>query len=144
MLRSAVVPGLGQVTNHAWIKAAVVVAGEGYLGYRAWRAWRLELDAVDHANEAAVLADAARQNSDPATAAIYDAAFSRYVADSDRNANTKINFIWWAAAAHLLQMADAYVDAHFVHFDAEFGPDDRDASGTSAGPRVALALRARF
>jgi len=144
MLRSAAVPGLGQVTNHAWIKAAVVVAGEGYLGYRAWHAWRQELDAVDRASEAAVLADAARLNSDPAGAAFYEAAYGRYLADSDRHANTKIDFIWWAAAAHLLQMADAYVDAHFVHFDAEFGPDDRDASGTPTGPRLSIALRARF
>jgi hypothetical protein len=41
-------------------------------------------------------------------------------------------------------MADAYVDAHFVHFDAEFGPDDRDASGGLPGTRVTLALRTRF
>ncbi|HEY7728265.1 MAG TPA: DUF5683 domain-containing protein [Candidatus Eisenbacteria bacterium] len=144
MLRSAAVPGLGQVTNRAWIKAVVVLAGEGYLGSRAWRSWRRELDAVDRANAAAALADQARLNSDPAGEAMYEAAYDRYLTDVDRHANSKINFIWWTAAAHVLQMADAYVDAHFVRFDAEFGPDDRDASGSLGGPRLTLAFRARF
>lgn len=143
MLRSAAVPGLGQATNNAWLKAVVVVAGEGYLGYRAWRAWRQEVDAVDRANSAAALAEQARVNSDPVGEALYNAAYDRYLGDQDRHYNTKINFIWWAAAAHVLQMADAYVDAHFVNFDAEFGPDDRSAVG-AAGPRVTLALCVRF
>lgn len=137
MLRSAAVPGLGQVTNHAWLKAAVVVAGEGYLGYRAWREWRAELDATDRASAMALLYN---QTGDEG----YRAASDRYLLDRDRHNNSKINFIWWAAAAHLLQMADAYVDAHFVDFDAEFGPDDRDAAGAQAGPRVTLAFRAHF
>jgi hypothetical protein len=142
MLRSAAVPGLGQATNHAWLKAVAVAAGEGYLGYRAWRAWRAELDAVDRANAAAALADQARLNSDPAGEAAYEAAYDRYLADQDRHYNSKIDFIWWTAAAHLLQMADAYVDAHFVDFDAEFAPDDPHAA--ARGPRITLALRARF
>jgi hypothetical protein len=142
MLRSAAVPGLGQVTNHAWLKAIVVVAGEGYLGYRAWHAWRQELDAIDRANAAAVLITQAGGSSDPVGEAFYTAARDRYLADADRHYNAKINFIWWTAAAHLLQMADAYVDAHFVDFDAEFAPDDPSAAG--GGPRITLALRAHF
>lgn len=144
MLRSAAVPGLGQATNHAWIKAGVVVLGEGYLWYRAWRDWRLELDATDNASRASALSDQATRNADPEGAAMYEAAYERYLSDSYRHYNSKINFIWWAAAAHVLQMADAYVDAHFVGFDAEFGSDDRNARAGPRGPRVTLAIHASF
>ena len=128
MLQSAVLPGWGQVQNGAWLKAVAVVAGEGYLAWRAWDGWQDELDATDRANAAAEAGDT-------------DAYF-RYLADRDRHENTKINYIWWAAGAHLFQMVDAYVDAHFTNFDADFGPDD--AAGPGAGPRLTLALRARF
>ena len=67
------------------------------------------------------------------------------LADADRlnHKNRKIDWIWWTAAAHLLQMADAYVDAHFVNFDAEFGPDD-DRSSSRGAPRLRLSLTTRF
>jgi len=37
--------------------------------------------------------------------------------------NQKINYIWWTVAVHLLQMADAYVDANLADWSAEVGPD---------------------
>ena len=54
--------------------------------------------------------------------------------------NQKINYIWWTVAVHLLQMADAYVDANLSDWSAEVGPDPAQAVGT----RVALAYRVRF
>src|SRR2546427_2927656 len=50
MLRSAVVPGWGQVTNHKLIKAVVVVGGEGLLVSKALDELRKENDAVDLAS----------------------------------------------------------------------------------------------
>jgi hypothetical protein len=123
MLRSAALPGWGQVVNHDYLKAAGVVALEGYLGYSALHAWRQELDATDRAN-----------------AATDDVAFQRFIAERDAHANTKINFIWWGLAAHALSMLDAYVGANLVTFDADFGPPD-DTLGPADGPRLTLALR---
>jgi hypothetical protein len=131
MARSAVLPGWGQVYNRQPLKAVVVVAGEGFLAYKIFHELRLQNDAIDRIAA-----------TDPETeAAEYDAA----LADELNHRNRKIDWIWWTAAGHLLQMADAYVDAHFINFDAEFGPDDdRIGTGARAAPRLSLALRVTF
>ncbi len=126
MARSAIVPGWGQVYNRQPLKAVLVVAGEGFLTYKIFKELSLENDAIDRQAAALDLAE-------------FDAA----VADETNHYNRKIDWIWWTAAAHLLQMADAYVDAHFINFDAEFGPDDR-RSDTRGALRLSLSLNARF
>lgn len=126
MARSAIVPGWGQVYNRQPLKAVLVVAGEGFMAYKIFKELRLENDAIDRQNAAVDQAE-------------YDAA----LADETNHYNRKIDWIWWTAAAHLLQMADAYVDAHFINFDAEFGPDDR-RSDTRRDVRLSLSLNARF
>lgn len=124
MLRSAALPGWGQVYNGKLVKAGVVVAGEGFLVYKALSELSKENDAI-HLQE----------SLDPDTPE-YDQA----VRDQESHMNQKINYIWWAAAVHLLQMADAYVDANLADWSAEVGPDPARAAGT----RVALAYRVRF
>lgn len=125
MARSAVLPGWGQVYNRQPLKAALVVAGEGYLISKIVSELKQQNEAVDRQDAATTDAE-------------------RVVAEEDEriHRNRKIDWIWWTAAAHLLQMADAYVDAHFVHFDAEFGPDER--AGSRTAPRVTLSLNVRF
>lgn len=115
MARSAIVPGWGQVYNRQPLKAVLVVAGEGYLTYKIFKELSLENDAIDREDEL----------------------------DRINHKNRKIDWIWWTAAAHLLQMADAYVDAHFINFDAEFGPDD-DRSSSRGAPRLRLSLNVGF
>ena len=124
MLRSAVVPGWGQVYNGKLLKAGVVVAGEGFLVYKALSELSKENDAVERIS-----------NSEPGSPE-YDQA----VLDRESHMNQKINYLWWTAAVHLLQMADAYVDANLADWSAEVGPDPAQAKGT----RVALAYRVRF
>ena len=124
MLRSAVLPGWGQVYNGKLLKAGVVVAGEGFLVYKAWTELQKENDAVDRIS-----------SSVPGTPE-YDQA----VEDRNQHMNLKTNYIWWTVAVHLLQMADAYVDANLADWSAEVGPDPAGAPGT----RVALAYRVRF
>ncbi len=146
MMRSTVLPGWGQLTNHERLKAVVVFSAEAALAYGALHAWRQELDATDRANAAAARADAAGKAGDTAAQDMWGEAYTRYVADSDSHYNTKINFIWWGLAAHALNMLDAYVAANLVTFDADFGPGD-DAAAPAAprgAPRAALALRVRF
>ena len=116
--------------NHKPWKAALVVGGEGYLIYRAWGEFQNEQDAAEAGD----------------------------VVAKDKYYNLKVNYIWWAMAVHLLQMADAYVDAHLSTFDVDFGPDDAKSaewSGPDRGivapagrslalPAARVALRVRF
>ena len=127
MLRSAVVPGWGQVYNHKYWKAALVVGGEGFLIYKA-------LDELGKENDAIAL-----QSTLSAGTPEYEAA----KAAQDEHYNLKINYIWWGIAVHLLQMADAYVDAHLAGFEADLSPGTGDAD-PSAETRVSLAYRLRF
>ena len=124
MMRSAVLPGWGQVYNGKLLKAGVVVAGEGFLVYKALSELSKENDAVQRIGE-----------TDPGTPENDQA-----IEDRESHMNQKINYIWWAVAVHLLQMADAYVDANLSDWSAEVGPDPTRAAGT----RVALAYRVRF
>ncbi len=126
MMRSAAVPGWGQLTNRKYWKAAVVVAGEGLLAYEALHELHLENQAVDRLG--AALTDSAA-----------------VAADQDRllHGNRKINWIWWGVAAHLLSMVDAYVDAHLSSFETDFGPPEKEL-GAGGSPRLMLAFRVRF
>ena len=117
MMRSAVIPGWGQVYNGKLPKAALVVGGEGLLIYKAIEEYNKE-------NDAAAIGDAVGAN---------------------RHMNLKVNYLWWAAVVHLLQMADAYVDAQLSHFEADFEPDEAALPGEpSRGLAARLAFRAHF
>jgi hypothetical protein len=116
MLRSAVLPGWGQVYNGKLAKAALVVGGEGLLLYKAVGEWQKQ-------NDAAEAGDAV---------------------GADRHMNLKVNYLWWAAVVHLLQMADAYVDAQLSHFEADFEPDKAALPGEPSDTQVRLAFRTAF
>ena len=128
MMRSAALPGWGQVYNGKLLKAGVVVAGEGFLVYKAFSELQKENDAVE------------RQNGLDPNSPTYDQDYAQAARDQESHMNQKVNYIWWAVAVHLLQMADAYVDANLADWSAEVGPDPTRAAGT----RVALAYRVRF
>jgi len=133
MLRSAVVPGWGQFYNRKFVKGVIVIAGEGFIAYKALDEFHQEQDAANRAAE---------------FAGTDDAAYEEAVADRSVHENQKITWIWWGVAAHLLQMTDAYVDAHLANFEADFGPPEgppETGPGASAeSPRFTLALRTRF
>lgn len=103
LLRSAVLPGWGQLKNGRPRKAALIVAGHAYLVYRAVRAdgkekdWR-EKAAADSVNAESYLREA------------------RYQADR------RHDFSWWSAFAWIFNIGDAYVDAHLGKFGREFEP----------------------
>jgi hypothetical protein len=132
MLRSAAVPGWGQVYNHKVLKAAAVVGVEGFLVFETFQELKKENQALDR--QAAVL-NAGFDVTDPA----YVAA----VEDESTHRNRKISYIWFGIAAHLLSMLDAYVDAHLATFDADFGPPE-SAVDVGETPRLTLAYRTRF
>jgi hypothetical protein len=95
MFRSLVIPGWGQATNHAWVKAALVAGGETAL-------------IVSLAQDSQKLQTL--EPTDPQYAEIYD--------HRQRNA-------WWLGGLVFLSMVDAYVDAHLRGFDVQLGPEPK-------------------
>ena len=133
MLRSALVPGWGQLYTHQPLKAAAVVGGEGFLFASAFRELKRQNDAIDRAVFAAAAGDTLARD--------------QASLEADTHRNRKISWIWWGVAAHLLSMADAYVDAHLSTFEADLGREERSGSGPPdpyADPSLSLALRVRF
>lgn len=132
MLRSAAIPGWGQLYNHKVVKAGLVVAGEGLLAYEAVQELKRENQAIDR--QAAIL----NGGGDITGPAYIDASL-----DQETHRNRKISWIWFGIAAHLLSMMDAYVDAHLASFEADFGPTE-SAVDPGGKPRLTLAFRTRF
>jgi hypothetical protein len=137
MLRSAAVPGWGQLYNHKYVKAGVVIGGEGFLAFLALNELKKENQAVDR-QSAIATADV-----EAGTDYTIDPAYLAALEDRDVHRNQKINWIWWGLAAHVLSMVDAYVDANLATFDAEFGPPE-SAVDLGEKPRLTLAIRTRF
>ena len=131
MARSALVPGWGQLKNGRPLKAGLAVAIEGVAGVRLVRAWRDVNDASRREDQALRMGD---QEAADAARADYDRAYNRRAAAG-----------WIVGIAVVLSMVDAYVDAHLIQFDADFGPDPAlpdDTSGAAvpatSGPRLSL------
>ena len=93
MLRSLAVPGWGQASNGAWLKAALVAGGETAIAVSLVR---------DSRKLSKLTAD------DPGYAAVFDR--------RQREA-------WWLGGVVFLSMVDAYVDAHLKGFDVQLGPE---------------------
>ena len=96
MLRSALVPGWGQLTNGRWWKAVLAIGLEGTLEANAIKAGRDARSAEDRYRVTGVAVDS------------LDALDFR---------ERQRGYWWWTAGAIGLSMLDAYVDAHFKNFD---------------------------
>ncbi len=120
MMRSAIVPGWGQAKNGKWVKAGLAVGIEGWAIARLVSAWGYADQALELEAQALAIGDAE-------TAAL---ARNDYNEAYDRRATAA----WILAAAIGASMLDAYIDAHFEQFDADFGPDPKlkdDATGAT-------------
>lgn len=129
MLRSLLIPGWGQLANRSWIKAALVAGVEVNLirlvreDYRALD--RLEREVAE-----------ARRIGDPALEA-----------DRVNAYNARLDALtgrqWWLGAMVAYAMLDAYIDAHFRNFDADFDYDPALPGGEPSA-RVRLSYRWSF
>jgi hypothetical protein len=171
MLRSLLVPGWGQAHNHAWIKAALLAAGDGSLRWRLLRDERrlkdLSRQAVSGgenlaAADAVVAAaqselDAAQASGDSARiAAAQDAllaanlarlgaadVYNNVVGAYNALLNASTSRRWLAGGVIVYALLDAYVDAHFRAFDVDFQVDPA-LPGDGKTPGARLQLRWRF
>lgn len=130
MLRSLVLPGWGQLHNHAWFKAA------GFAGLEIWMGSNIVRDRRDleRINQQVAEARAANDNARE-TAAIseYNARLDRYIGRQ-----------WLFAGVLTYSLLDAYVDAHFRNFDVEFKKDPALPEGFDVTSRVRLSIGWHF
>lgn len=138
MFRSLLVPGWGQFYNHAWLKAAAVAGGEGWL-----------IAAIVH--DKRVLSDL-EADVRAAQAAFDEVGYAAAVNRYNARLETYVGRQWLLGGVLAYALVDAYVDAHFRNFDLEFRhdpalPDDLPAdpeaptkgrAARTGGTRVAL------
>ena len=100
MLRSMILPGLGQYYNESYWKIPVIW---GFLGYFAYKA----LDNNKLYNDYASLAD---RQTDPNL-------ISKYKNIRDQARDIRDSYFVYMALTYLLNIVDSYVDAHLFDFD---------------------------
>ena len=132
------VPGWGQLHNHAWFKAAGVAGGEGWLLHTILHD-RVELDRWrDRVNAAADAHD--------------DVAYTSAVNHYNQLLDGFVGSQWLLGGVIAYALVDAYVDAHFRHFEVEFrndpalppGVTPEDVHGDAGGGTKRLSLRWHF
>jgi len=116
LLRSAFVPGWGQVYNRKYIKATIFAAGESWLAISIYDDWKK--------------ANRYEKNFESSTDPVYQAAEFKKFQDFRDRRNLKM---WILAASIFYSMFDAYVDAQLADFnqtdksfDVYLGPGDVD------------------
>ncbi len=129
MLRSLVIPGWGQATNHAWWKAAVIGGAQAWLGIQSLADLRAVRRFERDVNAARADSDRVAENT----------AIDRY---NDRLQQLN-NHEWLLGAVTTYALVDAYVDAHFRGFKREFQRDPAlaDTARTGAGIRLRVGAR---
>ncbi len=101
MLYSAVLPGGGQIYNHAYIKAAAVIGLQAFLIANA-------VNDNDKVNKYQDLMDNSSQ-----------ADFLFYKVKRDSYKDDLRSDYWWIGTVLVLSVADAFVDAHLYNYNAE-------------------------
>ena len=135
MARSLILPAWGQVYNHAWLKAAAVAGGEGWLGARIVQDQR-------KLNELLRELDRARADSDQERE-------TAIVNEYNSRLDQRLARQWILGAVLAYALVDAYVDANFRGFDLEFKhdpalPDGPPPANGAGGGGVRLGLRWTF
>jgi len=122
------VPGWGQSSNGAWIKAVVVAGAEVAMIVKV-------VDDEKDLNALKDQIDAAVEAGDGDTEAILVDVYNEKL-------TTQTSHRWWLGGILLVSMVDAYVDAHFRGFKVKF---DRDPALDDAGnQRVSMYYRWAF
>ena len=102
VIYSAVIPGGGQIYNHAYVKAGVVIGVQAYfLGSLLWH--------DSKANDYKVL-------SESTTDAYYQ---QLYKTKRKEYQELRTSDFWWMGITAALSVLDAYVDAHLSNFESE-------------------------
>jgi hypothetical protein len=103
VLRSAIVPGWGQLYNHSYWKIPLVVGLSGFLVYGIVSEHQSYVDYRDQY--------AASITPSNTTGNLTLKRFREFYRDN------RDTYAWWFLVTYLIQIADAFVDAHLYDFD---------------------------
>lgn len=103
VLQSALVPGLGQLYNESYWKIPIIAGLVGYLGYEVYDNNKKFLDYRDRY--------AASQTPENQYGNLSLQTLRNFYRDQ------RDEFIWYLAIVYVLNLVDAYVDAHLFDFD---------------------------
>lgn len=107
LFKSMLVPGLGQVGNRKYFKAAVVV------GLQAW----LISSAIDHGREASDFKEQFELSSDTSERLVL---YDNFLDSKDQ----RNKFTWFAVIVTFVSMFDAFADAHLSGFPKDKKPGE--------------------
>jgi len=116
-LLSAVIPGSGQIYNESYWKAPIIMGLVGYFGYEYFRQNNLYKDYRDMYIESQTEIN---PEGDP-----------NLKAQREFYRNQRDEFVWYFMIVYVINLVDAYVDAHLFDFDVrdekltEYGKTDR-------------------
>lgn len=133
LFKSMLVPGLGQIGNRQYIKAALVIGAEGLL-FSRWLKFRRETSDARAAFEAQPFGDSRRA-----------LLFGEFEAvKNDRN-----YYAWLTGTSIFLSMFDAFVDAHLRNFpgpgsELTIGPIRGPQPGSTEQTAIGVTLSFRF
>lgn len=102
MLYSAFIPGGGQIYNHAYLKAGLVIGLQSYLIGTAFY----------HDAKVDDYREKAQASSDPFTV-------QHNLDQAEEYKERRTSDIWWIGITAALSVLDAYVDAHLSDFEAQ-------------------------
>lgn len=115
LFKSMLVPGLGQIGNRQYVKAAVVI------GLQTW----LISSAVGHGNEASDWRQQFDASANPTERNLF---YGRYLDSKDQ----RNKFTWFAVIVTFVSMFDAFSDAHLSGYPQE---------NEGAAPEIDLSFR---
>ncbi len=104
VLRSALIPGLGQLYNESYWKIPIVLGVSGFLIYGY----------IAENNDYAYYRDLYEANKDlefPEVNLVRTKLYREFYRDR------RDTYAWWFGVFYLVQIADAFVDAHLYDFD---------------------------
>ena len=118
VLFSAVVPGLGQVYNQSYWKVPLILGLTGYLGYQFYDNYKKY---KDYSNQYAASQTPEKPYGDLNLQELRE--FYR---------NQRDDFVWYFTIVYVVNLVDAYIDAHLFDFDVReekierFGKVDKE------------------
>ena len=124
VLRSAIVPGWGQLYNESYWKIPVVLGVAGFLAYGIVTEHR---EYARYRDLYAASISPSRPSGD-----LYLKQFREYYR------NNRDTYGWWFLVTYLIQAADAFVDAHLYDFDV--GDEAHASLRISPSGRVSLSV----
>ena len=127
VLLSAVLPGAGQFYNESYWKVPIIGGLVGYFGYEYFRNNNLYKDYRDD----------------------YTASQTEINPDGDITLKTlrefyrdqRDDFVWYFLIVYVINMVDAYVDAHLFDFDVS---EDKFTKGGTRGKEYRLKFKMNF